>query len=249
MRFVINYLLGILGYKISRKINSNHLNINFLNNYNRSKNLSSFNIEFFIFLDEALKYLTNKNNPIEGDIVECGVFKGANCRFICEYLKSTSQETKEIYLYDTFEGMPKASDIDTNTYSKKNYNTYLKKTIKNNKLDNFYKYEKLDTVRKLLFSTNYNKKKINFVKGLVEDTIPKIVPKKISLLILDTDYYKSTKHELEHLYPLVEKGGIIVIDDYGTWNGVKKAVDEYFNKSKNFRSFIDHKTIFYLKNE
>ena len=144
--------------------------------------------------------------------------------------------------------MPKANDIDTNTYSKKNYNTYLKKTIKNNKLDNFYKYEKLDTVRKILFSTNYNKKKINFVKGLVQDTIPKIVPNKISLLILDTDYYESTKHELEHLYPLVEKGGIIVIDDYGTWNGVKKAVDEYFNKSNNFRSFIDHKTIFYLKN-
>ena len=248
MRFVINYLLGVLGYKISRKINSRHLNTNFINNYNRSKNLSSFNIEFFIFLEEALKYITNENNPIKGDIVECGVFKGANCRFICEYLKLINKEDKEIYLYDTFQGMPEANDIDTNTYSKKNYNTYLKKTTKDNKLDNFYKYEKLDTVKNTLFSTNYNKKKINFIEGLVQNTIPKIVPNKICLLILDTDYYESTKYELKHLYPLVEKGGIIVIDDYGTWNGVKKAVDEYFLKSNNFRSYIDHKTIYYIKN-
>ena len=83
---------------------------------------------------------------------------------------------------------------------------------------------------------------------MVHNTIPKIVPNKICLLILDTDYYESTKYELKHLYPLVEKGGIIVIDDYGTWNGVKKAVDEYFLKSNNFRSYIDHKTIYYIKN-
>ena len=63
----------------------------------------------------------------------------------------------------------------------------------------------------------------------------------------DTDYYESTKHELEYLYPLVEKGGIIIIDDYGTWSGVKKAVDEYFKNTMDFKSFIDHKTIFLIK--
>ena len=66
-------------------------------------------------------------------------------------------------------------------------------------------------------------------------------------MILDTDYYDSTKHELQHLYPLVEKGGIIIIDDYGTWSGVKKAVDEYFDNLNDFKSFIDHKTIFLIK--
>ena len=124
--------------------------------------------------------------------------------------------------------MPSASSKDTNIFTKKNYNFYLEKMQKNNEVDNFHKYENIENVRKLLIKTNYNKEKIHFIKGLVENTIPKTIPNKISLLILDTDYYTSTKHELQHLYPLVEKGGIIIIDDYGTWSGVKKAVDEYF---------------------
>ena len=78
-----------------------------------------------------------------------------------------------------------------------------------------------------VISTNYDESKIHFIKGLVENTIPQNIPKKICLVILDTDYYSSTIHELNHLYPLVKKGGVIIIDDYGTWSGVKKAVDEY----------------------
>ena len=218
----------------------------FLENYNKSKDLSSFNLEFFLFLELSLDYLF-KRNRIEGDIVECGVFKGANCRFICDYLKSINYENINIFLYDTFEGMPCASSNDINIFTKKNYNFYLKKMQKNNEVDNFYKYENIENVKKLLFQTNYNKNKIHFIKGLVEETIPKTIPNKISLLILDTDYYDSTKHELQHLYPLVEKGGIIIIDDYGTWSGVKKAVDEYFDNLNDFKSFIDHKTIFLIK--
>jgi len=234
------------GYKISRKIQKKMLSKKFLENYNKSKNLSSFNLEFFLFLELSLDYLF-KRNRIEGDVVECGVFKGANCRFICDYLKSINYENINIFLYDTFEGMPCASSNDINIFTKKNYNFYLKKMQKNNEVDNFYKYENIENVKKLLFQTNYNKNKIHFIKGLVEETIPKTIPNKISLLILDTDYYDSTKHELQHLYPLVEKGGIIIIDDYGTWSGVKKAVDEYFDNLNDFKSFIDHKTIFLIK--
>ena len=246
LRKIINNVLMFFGYKISRKIKEQMLSKKFLENYNKSKNLSSFNLEFFLFLELSLDYLF-KRKRIEGDIVECGVFKGANCRFICDYLKSINKENINIFLYDTFEGMPSASSIDTNIFTKKNYNFYLKKMQKNNEVDNFYKYENIDNVKKLLFQTNYNNNKIHFIKGLVEETIPKTIPNKISLLILDTDYYDSTKHELQHLYPLVEKGGIIIIDDYGTWSGVKKAVDEYFDNLNDFKSFIDHKTIFLIK--
>ena len=243
---IINKVLMFFGYKISRKIQKRILTKKFLENYNKSKDLSLFNIEFFVFLELTLDYLFKKNN-IKGDIVECGVFKGANCRFICDYLKSINNENKHIFLYDTFEGMPSASSKDTNIFTKKNYNFYLEKMQKNNEVDNFHKFEKIENVRKLVIKTNYNKEKIHFIKGLVENTIPKTIPNKISLLILDTDYYTSTKHELQHLYPLVEKGGIIIIDDYGTWSGVKKAVDEYFNNLNDFKSFIDHKTIFLIK--
>tara|TARA_B110000027_G_C16056069_1_gene272266 strand:+ start:189 stop:935 length:747 start_codon:yes stop_codon:yes gene_type:complete len=246
LRKIINNVLMFFGYKISRKIQKKMLSKKFLENYNKSKNLSSFNLEFFLFLELSLDYLF-KRNRIEGDIVECGVFKGANCRFICDYLKSINYENINIFLYDTFEGMPCASSNDINIFTKKNYNFYLKKMQKNNEVDNFYKYENIENVKKLLFQTNYNKNKIHFIKGLVEETIPKTIPNKISLLILDTDYYDSTKHELQHLYPLVEKGGIIIIDDYGTWSGVKKAVDEYFDNLNDFKSFIDHKTIFLIK--
>ena len=60
------------------------------------------------------------------------------------------------------------------------------------------------------------------------------LPKKISLLRLDTDFYESTKIELEELYPLLSKNGILIIDDYGHWKGARKAVDEYFKKKKLF---------------
>jgi O-methyltransferase len=65
----------------------------------------------------------------------------------------------------------------------------------------------------------------------VEDTIPASVPEQIALLRLDTDWYESTKCELEILFPRLVKGGVIIIDDYGCWQGARKAVDEYFNKN------------------
>jgi O-methyltransferase len=55
---------------------------------------------------------------------------------------------------------------------------------------------------------------------------------------LDTDWYESTRHELEHLYPCLSPGGVLIIDDYGYWSGARKAVDEYFHDSL-FLSRID----------
>ena len=68
------------------------------------------------------------------------------------------------------------------------------------------------------------------IKGKVENTLrnKQKLPKKISILRLDTDFYESTKIELEVLFPRLVKGGVLIIDDYGFWKGAKKAVDEYF---------------------
>ena len=103
-------------------------------------------------------------------------------------------------------------------------------------------------MKAVIFQTLSSKEKVFFIKGMVEDTIPKTIPNEISLLILDTDYYRSTKHELINLYPLVVSGGIIIIDDYGTWAGVKKAVDEFFIDKSDLKLFIDHKTVVLRKN-
>jgi O-methyltransferase len=86
----------------------------------------------------------------------------------------------------------------------------------------------LDEVRANLFSTGYPEHLLHFVPGMVETTIPDHAPDKIAILRLDTDWYASTKHELEQLYPRLVPGGIMIIDDYGEFHGCRAAVDEYF---------------------
>ena len=93
------------------------------------------------------------------------------------------------------------------------------------------KFKKLDDVKSNIFSVGYEKTKIHFIKGKVEDTLPTDKIKNISILRLDTDWYESTKHELIHLFPKISKGGVLIIDDYGFWEGARKAVDEYISEN------------------
>jgi len=83
-----------------------------------------------------------------------------------------------------------------------------------------------------LLSTGYPESQIHFIKGKVEETIPAQSPAEIALLRLDTDWYESTKHEMEHLYPLLVDQGFLIIDDYGDWVGARKAVDEYISQNE-----------------
>ena len=95
----------------------------------------------------------------------------------------------------------------------------------------------LNDVKKNVFSTNYNKEKFHFIVGKVEETIPEKAPEKISLLRLDTDWYESTRHELVHLFPRLSRGGIIIIDDYWSWDGSRMATDEYLSQN-NIKIFL-----------
>ena len=94
-------------------------------------------------------------------------------------------------------------------------------------------YAGLDEVRDNVLSTGYPEDKIHLVKGKVEDTIPGTLPGLLALLRLDTDWYESTKHELQFLYPLLHESGVLILDDYGYWDGARKAVDEYFEAFPN----------------
>jgi hypothetical protein len=85
-------------------------------------------------------------------------------------------------------------------------------------------------VKAAIASTRYPEGRVQFIKGRVEDTIPHRAPERISLLRLDTDWYESTRHELEHLYPRLVPGGVIVIDDYGCWQGARDATDEFISR-------------------
>lgn len=90
----------------------------------------------------------------------------------------------------------------------------------------------LAQVKEVLLGTGYAKERIYFIQRKVEDTIPGDAPDSIALLRLDTDWYDSTRHELVHLFPRLSKAGVIIIDDYGHWQGSRQACDEYFTENR-----------------
>jgi hypothetical protein len=176
-------------------------------------------------LIEATKYIISSG--IEGDIVECGVWRGGSVMAILNTLKAMMSSDKHIYLYDTFDGMsePTSEDVSIDGSSAKEL---LNESEKDDQ-SIIWAYSGMEVVKKNILSVGYEQEKIHFVKGKVEDTIPETMPDKISLLRLDTDWYESTKHELKHLFPRLSKGGILILDDYGHWQGARKAADEYFS--------------------
>ena len=135
---------------------------------------------------------------------------------------------KKIFAYDTFEGMTEPDSNDYDLSNNKKANILLKND--NKKQSNIWGICSLEEVKKNILSNVKNIENIKFIKGPVEKTldISSNLPVKISLLRLDTDWYSSTKKELDVLYDKVASGGIIIIDDYGHWAGSKKAVDEFF---------------------
>ena len=103
-------------------------------------------------------------------------------------------------------------------------------------------YSPLDEVKQNLLTVGYDENNMIFVKGKVEGTLPANAPDRISLLRLDTDWYESTYHELQHLYPRLSIGGVLIIDDYGHWEGARRAVEQYIeeNHLKVFLNRIDY---------
>ena len=138
-------------------------------------------------------------------------------------------EERELMLFDTFAGMSEPTDDDA-LLGDKDYSVLNRwEEDKTDQSHNEWCYASIEDVSRNLDRIGYPKNKIHLVQGMVEDTIPQRAPEKIALLRLDTDWYESTKHELEHLYPKLAEGGVMIIDDYGAWAGAKKAVDEYFD--------------------
>lgn len=168
-------------------------------------------------LYDSVVYL-NQNN-IEGSFVECGVYRGGSIMNMALTQLNFSRLV-HIYLYDTFEGMTPYSDLDIN-YQGISAARILKNPSK-------LCISNLKEVKQNVKLTNYPQEFFHFRKGDVKDTLKEDVPDKISLLRLDTDWYESTKLELEVLFPRLVKGGILILDDYGYWLGARKAVDDYF---------------------
>lgn len=161
---------------------------------------------------------------IAGDIVECGVWRGGSMMACALSLLRRGDVQRQLYLYDTYEGMSAPTDAD------KSFDGEAAKDQlgRNPRSHGIWCEASIEDVRANLESTGYPRERVHFVKGKVEDTIPARIPDEIALLRLDTDWYTSTLHELHHLYPRLAKHGILIIDDYGHWQGARQAVDEYF---------------------
>ena len=187
---------------------------------------------------QSIKYI--KQNNIKGDLVECGVWQGGNL-ILFNKLLNHHKIKKKIFGYDTFSGMTAPGQEDNN-FKNLPADNILKQANKINNEDNIWCYSSYKSVKKNIRLNCQDSKNILLIKGDVRKTLPKkkIVPKKISLLRLDTDFYDSTKIELEILYPLLSKNGILIIDDYGYWKGARKAVDEFFFKTKPWMHVINN---------
>lgn len=169
-------------------------------------------------------------NEIPGDFVECGVWRGGNAilaKSMFEYLGSD----KKVWLFDTFEGMAEPTEKDFNIHTgEAAFHTYEKNQKPSH---NNWCYASIEDVKNNLMLAKVDMESLVFVRGDVNETLLKKtnLPNSISILRLDTDWYESTKTEMEVLYPILNKGGVIIIDDYGYWDGSRRAVDEYFSSS------------------
>lgn len=169
-------------------------------------------------LYEAVVEINKKQ--LEGSFVECGVFKGGSVMNMA-LTQLNFNKLVHIYLYDTFEGMTPQGQYDIN-HKGVSADRILKNPSK-------MCICSLEQVKNNLKLTGYPAEFLHFRKGDVAHTLQEDPPNKISLLRLDTDWYESTKIELEILYPKLVKGGILILDDYGYWKGAKKAADDYFH--------------------
>jgi hypothetical protein len=201
-------------------INRSHADMEpaFLELHHSCADYTMTSVERMHALWTAVRYVAAKGVP--GDYVECGVWRGGSSMLAALELQRAGLGDRRLFLYDTFEGMaePTAEDGPVARHE----------WARHERADhNDWCYSPLDEVRANLLSTGLPEDRLELVKGKVEDTIPETVPARISILRLDTDWYASTRHELIHLFPLLEPGGVLIVDDYGHWEGARRAVDEY----------------------
>jgi hypothetical protein len=180
-------------------------------------------------LVDAVAYCVARDVP--GAFAECGVWRGGSVLAMVLKLLDLDAADRDIHLFDTFEGMTAPTERDTSAFDKPALDTWAEARPQGEVAwQELFSAEWFneDAVYDLLVQTGYPGELIHMVKGPVEATLPEQAPEQLALLRLDTDWYESTRHELEHLYPRLVPGGVLIIDDYGHWDGCRQAVDEYF---------------------
>ncbi|MEX0918406.1 MAG: TylF/MycF/NovP-related O-methyltransferase [Candidatus Paceibacterota bacterium] len=190
----------------------------------------------------SLVGVVNKEK-ISGALVECGVWKGGACMAMALAQMKYSEEYRDIWLYDTFNGMTMPALENDGLKAERKYEDIKsgKHIDRYDKWHNQYKwiYCPINIVKKNINSTDYPVEKLKFIKGDINKTLDSTTPSKIAILRLDTDWYQSTKKELDTLSPMLSVGGFIIIDDYYAWQGSKKATDEFLAENPTAFKIVD----------
>lgn len=228
---MLKKIIEKLGYQIQKKnkryfpveaTNSEIDTLNFVKEYTMTSSQRIWS------LITATTYVI-KNN-IKGDFVECGVWRGGSSMAVARTLLALNDRSRALHLYDTFSGMTEPTQFDVEATSGLQADALLNTTSKGDG-NNIWCIASKEDVSMNMAKTGYPSEKVNYVVGDVSKTLQTPFPNEIALLRLDTDWYESTKIELEILFPRLVPGGICIIDDYGHWAGARRAVDEYFAKN------------------
>jgi hypothetical protein len=157
---------------------------------------------------------------LPGSIVECGVFKGCSfIRFAVFRELFDNPFSKKLVGFDTFGKFPETEFGEDKSLRQQFINEAGEESISRQQLMEMLAFKRTD-------------RNIELIEGNIMETVPAYVTThpemKISLLNLDTDIYEPAVTVLEYLFPKMVRGGILILDDYGTFPGETKAVDDYF---------------------
>lgn len=233
MRHLLKRALRSFGYDIVRSVPTSEPEDRFADLAQVDKDTMASVKPFTMTSAERLAALINAvrylcRSRVEGDFVECGVWRGGSMMAAALTLISEGDTSRDLYFYDTFAGMPRPTEFDK-SFDGRTAQSQLDREPRD---ADIWAHASLEDVRRNILSTGYPEAKIHLIPGKVEDTIPQTQPERISLLRLDTDWYESTRHELLHLFPLLMPDGVLILDDYGHWQGARRATDEYFAERK-----------------
>lgn len=174
-------------------------------------------------------------NDIQGDIVEIGVWRGGSMLSMLLTLEELKVLDRNIHLYDTFDGMTDATEFDV--FNGVHATEFTKIHYQSDDISEMCKISIDEVKNNIKNNSEYPKNLINYHQGDIVKT--NFFPNKIAVLRLDTDWYESTKFELDNFYDLVSSNGIIIIDDYNCWDGAKKAVNEFLQERQISVNLID----------
>ena len=224
-------LLSRLGYRIepvprAGRLERSHpdLDAAFAAVHARCAPFTMTTVERMYALWQGVRHVCRRG--VRGDLVECGVWRGGSSMVAALTLGQEADEQRRLWLYDTFAGMSEPGERDVTFDGMSARDNW--QSISTTPGDPTMAAATLDEVQRNMASTGIAAERVEYVRGPVEQTIPASVPERIALLRLDTDWYESTRHELEHLWERLEPGGVLIVDDYGHWTGAREAVDEFF---------------------